>query len=113
MGKELEQADKSLFFLTVLLGSILLSWRALRLQRQGLCRGEETDVTGLRLAASVLVVLSLSVFFCLALQGWREAAGTDGEASAATNVLASLLVLLAALLRLGELLKEEENSPAG
>lgn len=29
MGKELEQADKSLFFLTVLLGSILLSWRAL------------------------------------------------------------------------------------
>lgn len=39
MGKELEQADKSLFFLTVLLGSILLSWRALWLQRQGLCRG--------------------------------------------------------------------------
>ena len=79
MGKELEQADKSLFFLTVLLGSILLSWRALWLQRQGLCRGEETDVIGLRLAASVLVVLSLSVFFCLALQGRREAAGTDGR----------------------------------
>ena len=113
MGKELEQADKSLFFLTVLLGSILLSWRALWLQRQGLCRGEETDVTGLRLAASVLVVLSLGVFFCLSLQGRREAAGTQGEDAAATNVLASLLVLLAALLRLGELLKEEKNSAAG
>ena len=113
MGKELEQADKSLFFLTVLLGSILLSWRALWLQRQGLCRGEETDVTGLRLAASVLVVLSLSVFFCLALQGRREAAGTDGEASAATNVLAALLVLLAALLRLGMLLQEPSAGPAG
>lgn len=106
MGKELAQANKSLFFLTVLLGSILLSWRALWLQRQGLCRGEETDVTGLRLAASALVVLSLAVFFCLALHNRRDAAGTEGEASAGRNMLASLLVLLAALLRLGELLRE-------
>ena len=65
----------------------------------------------LRLAASVLVVLSLAVFFCLALQGRRDAEGTAGEGSAAVNVLASLLVLLAALLRLGELLRESKNVP--
>lgn len=112
VGKELDQANKSLFFLTVLLGSILLSWQALWLQREGLCRGEETDVFRLRLAASVLVVLSLAVFFCLALQGRRNAEGTAGEGSAAVNVLASLLVLLAALLRLGELLREPKNVPA-
>lgn len=112
VGKELEQANKSLFFLTVLLGSILLSWQALWLQREGLCRGKEIDVSRLRLAASVLVVLSLAVFFCLALQGRREAEGTAGECSADINVLASLLVLLAALLRLGELLREPKNVPA-
>ena len=112
MGKELEQANKSLFFLTVLLGSILLSWQALWLQREGLCRGEEPDVSRLRLAASVLVVLSLAVFFCLALQGRREAEGTAGKYSADINVLASLLVLLAALLRLSELLRESKNVPA-
>ena len=111
VGKELDQSNKSLFFLTVLLGSILLSWQALWLQREGLCRGEETDVFRLRLAASVLVVLSLAVFFCLALQGRRDAEGTAGEGSAAVNVLASLLVLLAALLRLGELLRESKNVP--
>lgn len=112
MGKELEQANKSLFFLTVLLGSILLSWQALWLQWEGLCRGEETDVTRLRLAASALVVVSLAVFFCLALRNRRDAEGTAGEGYADINVLASLLVLLAALLRLGELLKEPKNVPA-
>ena len=112
MGKELEQANKSLFFLTVLLGSILLSWQALWLQREGLCRGEETDVSRLRLAASVLVVVSLAVFFCLALRNRRDAEGTAGEESAGLNVLASLLVLLAALLRLCELLKKPKNVPA-
>ena len=112
VGKELEQANKSLFFLTVLLSSILLSWQALWFQREGLCRGKEIDVSRLRLAASVLVVLSLAVFFCLALQGRREAEGTAGECSANINVLASLLVLLAALLRLGELLRTPKNVPA-
>ena len=112
VGKELEQANKSLFFLTVLLGSILLSWQALWLQREGLCRGKETDVSRLRLAASVLVVVSLAVFFCLALRNRRDAEGTAGEESAGLNVLASLLVLLAALLRLCELLKKPKNVPA-
>ena len=45
-------------------------------------------------------------------QGRREAEGTAGECSADINVLASLLVLLAALLRLGELLREPKNVPA-
>lgn len=109
MTQELERADRSLFFLGVLLGSILLSWRALWVQRQGLCTGEEPDVFPMRLTASVLVVLSLGFFFCLALREQLEAAGTEGEDAAAVNVLASLLVLLAALQRLGELLKENKR----
>ena len=112
MGKGLEQANKSLFFLTVLLGSILLSWQALWIQREGLCRGEATDVSRLRLTASVLVVLSLAEFFCLALHNRRDAEGTAGEGSADINVLASLLVLLGALLRLADLLREPKNVPA-
>ena len=104
-GQALKQADATLFFLGVLLGSILLSWRALWCQRQGLCRGEETDVTELRLAASVLVVISLGFFFCLALRSRREAQPARARCSAQLNLLASLLVLLAALLRLGEQLE--------
>ena len=46
----------------------------------------------------VLVVLALGYFFCLGVRGRKE----GGE----INFWASLLVLLAALLRLGELLEQ-------
>ncbi len=97
--KQIKTADRSLFFLSILLGAICLSWLALDKQRRGLCRnGEAPDVRGLRLVGSVLVVLSLGYFFCLGVKGRKE----GGE----INFWASLLVLLAALLRLGELLEQ-------
>ena len=46
----------------------------------------------------MLVVLALGYFFCLGVKGRKE----GGE----INFWASLLVLLAALLRLGELLEQ-------
>ena len=47
---------------------------------------------------TLLVVLALGYFFCLGVRGRKE----GGE----INFWASLLVLLAALLRLGELLEQ-------
>lgn len=103
---ELAQADRSLLFLGVLLGAILLSFRALLCQRQGLAAGRAVDVSPLRRESSVLVVLSLGYFFCLALRtGGADRAGR-------VNRWASLLVLLAALLRLWDLLAETQNGPA-
>lgn len=99
-GDLLETADRSLFFLSVLLGSVCLSWAALARQRESLRTGRADDVTGLRLTAAALVVLALGWFFCLGLRGRRD--GRSGE----VNFRASLLVLLAALLRLGELLED-------
>ena len=101
LQEQIKTANRSLFFLSVLLGSICLSWLALDRQRRGLCRGGKApDVTGLRQVSSVLVVLALGYFFCLGVKG-------RGEQGGAVNFWASLLVLLAALLRLGELLEEE------
>ena len=102
----LERADKSLFFLTVLLGSLLLSWQALWRERQGLARGTAADVSRLRLAAGALVAVSLSVFFCLALENRRQGADKGGM-----DALAALLVLLAALLRLARQL--DKAPPSG
>lgn len=95
-------ADRSLFFLSVLLGAICLSWLALDKQRRALYEtGTVPDVTGLRLESSTLVVVALGYFFCLAVRGRGE--GQSG----AVNFWASLLVLLAALLRLWDLKNPE------
>lgn len=102
LQRERETADRSLFFLSVLLGSICLSWLALDKQRRGLYEtGKAPDVAGLRLESSVLVVVALGWFFCLAVKGREE--GRSG----AVNFWASLLVLLAALLRLWDLQNPE------
>ena len=99
LQEQIRTADRSLFFLSILVGSICLSWLALDKQRRGLrCNGQAPDVTGLRPVSSVLVVLALGYFFCLGVRGRKE----GGE----INFWASLLVLLAALLRLGELLEQ-------
>ncbi|MCI7473762.1 MAG: hypothetical protein MSB10_08810 [Clostridiales bacterium] len=100
LQEQIRTADRSLFFLSILLGSICLSWLALDKQRRGLyCTGKAPDVTGLRQVSSVLVVLALGYFFCLGVKG-------RGEQGGQVNFWASLLVLLAALLRLGELVEQ-------
>lgn len=103
LWEQIRQADRSLFFLSVLLGAICLSWLALDKQREGLCcEGAAPDVGGLRLVSSALVVLSLGYFFCLGIKGREQEGGQ-------VNFWASLLVLLAALLRLGELLERQKK----
>ena len=99
-GDLLETADRSLVFLSVLLGAVCLSWMALARQRESLRTGRADDVTGLRLTAAVLVVIALGWFFCLGLRDRQ--AGRSGE----VNFRASLLVLLAALLRLWDQLED-------
>lgn len=99
LQEQIKTAGRSLFFLSILVGAICLSWLALDKQRRGLCcNGKALDVTGLRQVSSVLVVLALGYFFCLGVKGRKEQGGE-------VNFWASLLVLLAALLRLGELLE--------
>ena len=114
MREQLRTVDESLLFLGLLLLSIGLSYRGVALQRAGLCKTIQGDPAGaaalppvfpIRGCASALVVGSLGYFLCLAVRSCREAGpGSAGE-SARTNLWASLLVFLAALLRLGELMK--------
>ena len=104
LKRQLCTADGSLLFLGLLLLSVGLSYWGVSLQREGLCRTLRSDAEGaanlpevfpIRLWASALVVGCLGFFLCLA-------------ASARTNLHASVLVFLAALLRLDDLLK---NAP--
>ena len=88
--------------LVLLLFALLLSLRAVRLQRDSLAArsGEAAstpEITGLRRAAGALVLPPLTFFFRLALETGRSA--PDPEGSAGINAWASLLVLAAALLR--------------
>lgn len=114
---QLNTADQSLLFLGLLLLSVGLSYCGVSLQRAGLCKTLQGDEAGaaalpsvfpIRLWASALVVGSLGFFLCLAVRSARQATGTEA-ASACTNLWASLLVFAAALLRLGDLLKNGLN----
>ncbi len=115
LSRQLETADQSLGFLVLILLSILLSFQAARIQREELARTLEwgaeaggsgrTDVFPLRISASALVVGALGFFLCLALQALRSAGEDPVERrSASVNLWASVLVFLAALLRLDDLL---------
>lgn len=107
----LELVDTDLGFLMLVVLSVLLSFRATVRERDGLwlrLQGEDEaarqaeNVAPLRLAASALVVGSLGFFFQQALESCRNAGPEDETArqSAWLNLIASFLVLLAALVRL-------------
>ena len=115
---QLEAADWSRFFLLVILASVLLSYCGVEIGRQKLCLMLEGDEKGaaalpnsfpLRITAGALVVGALGFFLCLAWRTWQESVGGEGEHSALVNLWASLFVLLAALLRLGDLLANREG----
>ena len=108
---QLSSADASLFFIGVLIVSVLLSWHATAAQRNGLCgileRGGQSlpDVSCHRLTAGTLAVAPLAFFFALSLNSWEDTVKQGGNLpSAQVNLWASLLVLAAALLRLYDLL---------
>ena len=112
---QLGVTDTSLGFLLIIIAATLLSYWAVAVQRKGLClaiRGEAAqaaalpDVYPVRRKAAAMIVGSLGFFLCLAVDTARQAAaGQDRVAkrSAGVNLWASLLVLVAALLRLDDL----------
>ena len=111
LEQELGILNVSLVFLLLIIFAVLLSlWSAL-LQRKQLeltLEGEDPSqippVEPIRCAGSAITVGCLGFFLCLALGSQAEAKGDPAaERSARVNVAASLLVLLAAILRLVDL----------
>ncbi len=114
LNKQLRTVNQSLFYLALIILSVLLSFWSVLIQREQLekqlagnpQKTAAPDVFPIRLSASALVVCALGFFFCLALQTCRNASqGKDSAAqkSAGMNVWASTFVLAAALIRLYDL----------
>ena len=110
--EELETMNRSIMFLFLLIIGVLLSFSAALEQRGGLieelcCRREEAvDVSAKRMAASALIVGATGFFAWLACRSAGEAAKQDscaGRRSAQANLLASVLVFAAALIRWDDL----------
>lgn len=113
LKEQLETIDQSLFYLILIILSVLLSFRSALIQREqvegalaGNLNKAAPDLFPVKLTASALTVSALVFFFTLALRTCRDAArGNDPAAqkSAGMNVWASLLVLAASLIRLYDL----------
>lgn len=122
--EQLKTVDTSLLFLLLIIGSVLLSYWSVAIQRKGLClaiRGETDEAAALpavypiKCRASGILVGALGFFLCLALAGMETAEDGDdcvAKKSARTNFLAALLVFLAAVLRLDDLRFVERCQPA-
>ena len=119
LKEQLGTVNQSLFYLLLIILSVLLSFWSVLLQREQLeealagnpQKAAAQDVFPIKLIASALVVSALGFFFCLALRSCRDAAcGNDPAAqqSAGRNVWASLFVLAAALIRLCDLNSSQE-----
>lgn len=110
LAGEARTLDDSLGYILAVIGSVLLSYKATVLQRDGVCldlAGEETaagaaqaQVRRLRLLSGAILIGALGYFLCLALRAANQTRGDPVAArSSQTNLTASVLVLLAALLR--------------
>lgn len=104
--------DWSVLFLLLLIAGVLLSFAATVEQRDGLakllCCGQEdtTDVFSARWLAGILVVGATGFFAWVACRSAKKTLhqGTCAEQrSAQANLLASVLVFVAALIRLNDL----------
>lgn len=114
LKEQLGIVNQSLFYLVLIILSVLLSFWSVLIQReqveQALAgngqKGCLPNVFPIKISASALTVGSLGFFFCLALRTCRDASRGDDPAaqkSAGMNVWASLFVLAAALIRLYDL----------
>lgn len=103
---QLAMLDQALVFQALLVGAVALSWLGTSIERCGLQAiiaghtRRPPDVSRLRLAVSALVVGALTFFFCLAQELRQEAGPAPSDQAADRNLLASALVLAAALIRL-------------
>lgn len=111
---QLDTADASLRFLTLIVLSVCLSWSGVALQRRELYsrlsggRGRPSDLSPLRITAGALVAAALIFFFGLALDSWEQA-DRQSRPAAQRDLWASLFVLAAALLRLQALLRPQDQ----
>lgn len=113
LEQDLKTLNVSLVFLILIVLAVLLSlWSALIQREQLKLTLEGKDSSGLpsveplRQFGSAITVGCLGFFLCLALKTQREAqaeGSCSANRSAQVNVWASLLVLLAAILRLVDL----------
>ena len=114
LKEQLRTVNQSLFYLMLIILSVLLSFWSVLIQREqleytlagNLQKTVASDIFSIKLTASVLTVSALGFFFALALRTCRDAAqGNDPAAqkSAGMNVWASLFVLTSALIRLCDL----------
>lgn len=121
LKEQLGTVNQSLFYLVLIILSVLLSFWSVLIQREQLeellvgnsSKTAAPDVFPIKLSASALVVSGLGFFFCLSLRACRDAAcGNDPAAqkSAGMNVWASLFVLAAALIRLYDLMEARNSS---
>ena len=120
---QLETVDRSLFFLTAVAASVLLSFWSVGIQRRELagvisgCPAEGLpEVFPITLTAGARAAGALGFFFALALESLDKARrGEDAAAlrSARVNAWASLLVLAAALVRLDDLLFVQAQTQIG
>lgn len=109
LAGEARTLDDSLGYILAVIGSVLLSYKATALQRDGVCLALAGDEAGareaqervrrLRLLAGAVLIGALGYFLCLALRAAETGDDPAAASSARTNLTASVLVLLAALLR--------------
>ena len=114
LEKALAALDESIFFIVVIVASVMLSWLSLVKQRRDTCKAlecgdltQDPSIFPLRLGASALIIGALGFFFYMAVQRHRQACErTDPveKRSSYINAWAAVLVLAAALLRLDDLL---------
>lgn len=117
LEEQLDTLDDTVFFLVVIIASVLLSFWATLRQRQAVCltlRGEEEAaqqagaVIPIRFTASALVLGALGYFLHLAVRLWEDARCGADPASAKANLWASILVLTAAIVRWRDLRRVAE-----
>ncbi len=110
LAGEARTLDDSLGYILAVIGSVLLSYKATALQRDVVCLALAGDEAGaqdaqarvrrVRLLSGAVLIGALGYFLCLALRAAEETGDDPAAASSArTNLTASVLVLLAALLR--------------
>ena len=114
LEKALTALDESIFFIVVVVASVLLSWLSLLKQRKDAREALETgDLTQdpsifpIRLGSSALIIGALGFFFYMSVRRHKQACErTDPveKRSSYINAGAAVLVLAAALLRLDDLL---------
>lgn len=117
LEEQLDTLDDTVFFLVVIIASVLLSFWATLRQRQAVgltLRGEEEAaqqvgaVIPIRFTASALVLGALGYFLHLAVRVWEDARRGADPASAKANLWASILVLAAAIVRWRDLRRVAE-----